>query len=1755
MDSRIENLFADVKQELLQFGRTRSVDLTPWLDANQRRLGIMARLVEALARRSKDPSIILPEIERLVTTRMPAEAAWFARHRKLLAFLTGRTVRKLEAPVPASAPPADTSLPPDLRTPAERTAANIAAIEILAQGSTITPKDREILRQYSGWGGLSLKRLAGKLPAEWLPEQRGLIHEYYTPTRVARAVAETLQPRLASIARPDGTLVALEPSAGIGRFIEAFSGPDSAAIRWHAAEYSRVSGRLLKALRPDVDVHLGPFESWLHEHAELEGEIDLVVSNPPYGERGAARRLDRDKSYDERQAYAYQMRRALDLLKPGGIGVFLVPAGFLTGKTAELIALRERVLRRHHLMAAFRLPSETEDKQPLFPGALLVTDLLLFRARGGELKALPEEDVPILEGRYFQRYPTHLLGSEQGERTDEDNHTAKPRWGYQVRGTFTGIPAWEERPQCRDCPLLPIAQKPRSQRAAVSLPDEVRDALQLARRVSRYLAELASGEPQALERAAALHADLKDALIAWHGQSAEEKRAVAAWVPKAPELQPLFSVWTKDGLLPEVATAPTFKPRFSGALDDIGAQAHFLYGSERALTLASLQTFHAALGGKLSETEIKARLLGAGFCTDGDQLVPEAAYYTGLLWDKYDRARQAADRGDNQAAAQAARLLQAIAPVTFAELTFEPRLGWLPVRVIQGFVNHLLSTQYADGAKYELERQGSLLTLAGVEYTDIATYPKPLQLVLGYLNHDLVYFRPKTSEEEDLEAKRKALAAQYVDSFRTWLEDQPDLQSMIVEAYNRLFRGWVPPTYEQADLAIARWNSKYPLYGYQNAGVRRLVANHGGGLFFDVGLGKTRTMLAALALARQQGWARRAVIVVPGGVIWNWLAEIERVLPDFRVVTIGAKKKLIARGARKGQVESDTDTPRERADKWERFKAGLYDVALLTYSSLGRTQMRTETLLPFVRGNAAVQREIGFAQRAVEQRIKYLAKTARLTEKQEAELEALKKKYGGIKQSERRQAIKSEKEEAFAAEVSSLPDKQEPDPGIYWEDLGIDWIAFDESHTGKNLWTVGAREGGEPRFLGAPQEGSAIAWQMFFRSAVVRQKAGGSGVHLADATPAKNSPLEFLSLLSFLDDGVWARLGIGDAEQFLTQYLRIESKLIQGSNLEVIEAPCVVGFRNLDQLREILFRYGEFRTAKQVGLKIPEPIVRRIEVDLDAKQEEKYTRYIEAYEQALGSMTFNPESRYKALGLLQRMALVAVHAELDEAPEGTGGWSYANASRAQHFSSPKFAQIAALIAEKKDCGHIVFLENNAAHYWLRETIAAAGIPIERIAVLNGETAPTTLTRQRIAEGFTNEPALYDVIIANRIAYEGLNLQNRTCAIYHGDLPMEPATLQQRNGRGQRQGNRYDVIYIYYVLAKRSMDMARFQLIAGKREWMAELLESAASETNNPAAQAEQSPEDWLMYLSRDPQKTQALFAAKQAKQAQAERDNQRKIAWARIRGIAVRQRELAGSLDAYQQERLRKEIAQFVEDLNRTDPDVWPWKFAVPLLVTAGRTLSFAPAHEGAIWEGARCQRKNPSSEVIEASHYGRIQYIPRLAIGLRDAGSVEWREIFPDEAQKRWSYTHAQDWTDIAWPAIDEELGDSMKRFIARLKDDGVWHYHDARFDLAPHDWLEAVWTHWGKAIVSALSASRTSYQVRLPIVTSSGLSTQIAEMASGRVLPFTDAGYQEFLKIAQSSALKWTELDSIAQWWWLRHLPRTFLVEQAAARTQLAA
>ena len=84
-----------------------------------------------------------------------------------------------------------------------------------------------------------------ELLGDLIPETFGLINEYYTPMILADAIENASDPQ------------AIEPSAGIGRLIRAFS------------------------------TRRGT--SWMtHDGSRQQGTFNLVVSTPPYSERGAA---------------------------------------------------------------------------------------------------------------------------------------------------------------------------------------------------------------------------------------------------------------------------------------------------------------------------------------------------------------------------------------------------------------------------------------------------------------------------------------------------------------------------------------------------------------------------------------------------------------------------------------------------------------------------------------------------------------------------------------------------------------------------------------------------------------------------------------------------------------------------------------------------------------------------------------------------------------------------------------------------------------------------------------------------------------------------------------------------------------------------------------------------------------------------------------------------------------------------------------------------------------------------------------------------------------------------------------------------------------------------------------------------------------------------------------------------------------------------------------------------------------------------
>jgi hypothetical protein len=452
-----------------------------------------------------------------------ADATRFDRHAHAL----WSRVRAAAHPLAA---PRELELPPDHQTRAWRTEANLRAMRLVLakEPGELTTEDLRILAQYSGWGGLSIERVQKLLPPELVPEPFGLVHEYYTPPPITESLAELLCPFLPELAGNDGVVRALEPSAGIGRQIFSFSprrclaleaGGKIKKLAWTAVEFSKVSATLLRALRPDVDLYHMPFERWVREHgSRFQGTISFIVANPPYGERGEMAREDPDEFYKEKRAYAYFMRRALDLLVPGGIGVFLVPAGFLGGNLNR--GLREKLLRRHHLLGAFRLPSH-EPARPRDRARRLGRHgpagvaQPRRRAQRGRRRRPVHRRRRVLQGvprphprqggralrrrRRGRRRPALAL---QGDRRVQGSAAAHTAAGlHRLRARIDRPPRGRR---------LPVRRPRRRQRPRRRRRADLRPALELGRRVGRYLATLGADEA---DRAAQLWPELHAALV------------------------------------------------------------------------------------------------------------------------------------------------------------------------------------------------------------------------------------------------------------------------------------------------------------------------------------------------------------------------------------------------------------------------------------------------------------------------------------------------------------------------------------------------------------------------------------------------------------------------------------------------------------------------------------------------------------------------------------------------------------------------------------------------------------------------------------------------------------------------------------------------------------------------------------------------------------------------------------------------------------------------------------------------------------------------------------------------------------------------------------------------------------------------------------------------------------------------------------------------------------------------------------------
>lgn len=1754
----------------------------------------------------------------------------------------------------------------DLRTEARRRKANIEAVQLLQRLQAeerleATPAEVEVLRQFSGWGGVN----TDKVPQDLLPEElSGVLYQYFTPTMFCDAVWGLLA-RL----KREGVLPAdpavLEPSVGIGRFVA--SAP--AGLDWTCVEYHADVFRLFTLVQPEAEAFHGPFEAFVRTHGDRR--FDLVVANPPYtgrggfvelnGRRVAVKNVD-PKGRKWAEAADYFMSATARMLAPGGIMCHLVPQGFLTGKDSRL---RTELAKSCRFLGAYLPPAD------MFPGARLNLCFVLLQKREQALARVEPIDRDFVAGKALQqpeayavtvggtwaakqrqsrwareagklerevvgafdplslihmdlRKPLPVVSAASGDRygypaeqfrdlriAGDQGVSARDRAAARARLVAAGVDVEEglarvtgDKPPAkrgqkaprtaRKAPRSPRKSSGASQggsgkRGALAVVEAQVAALPGARALGERFIEFRDLVRSNPTRAAAGRLELLADIRAWiarHGNphkqalvlEAQLERPVAAFLSAVSKNGTTFAqVLVQDAV--NVNTAGYRGPR-----NHVNQIVAFLCARHGEATMRNVLELFAPTGAmRTPMDEVLDLVRRAGqLCVQVEgpnyTLWTAEAYGYGKLYERLDHVRRGAPVEWLRPfyARQEKLLIEAVDPLPIEAIELDPRSGFIPVQALSDWLTKSAQrdvvAEWREGILF-VEGDGKALVADLVAFINREAF---------FEDTDSKGRLKRTRRQKGELDERMQQDAETIGAFNAFVRRHPVWRERLQEAYNRHYRGVRQRRFSTEQVPLLRAGSNIRLNPHQNEAVYRVVDARGGVIAHDVGLGKTFEALAAAAFLRQQGLARKPLITVPKQVLTNWLLEADVLLPGYNVGTIG-----ITRNPDTGEIREDNKATKAR--KWQLYANGAWDITICSYPVFEQVPVKPSTEKRLFESNFWLQRleaqhskEQDYTQRLLESKRKQLEESRRdlenitvraaASEKRLAEqgprrnsydyrynsrrddrdrdakkLAQLKKR---VRTQERAVATLEKKVEKGASAGTRkieqarqkhdewVANRQFLNQGdyVYWEDLGCDFLIIDEFHNYKNLLGPESRYGKVPKYLGGAAGDTKRCWDLWLKATHLREQHEGSGVLGLTATPLKNSPIEIFNLLQYVRPELFERLGIRSHEEFIDRFVSIGQDFVLTANGDVEAAPIVAGYQQLVELRAILALIMDYKVADDVGLKLPEARPETIVVPMTGHQQDYYS-YLrqlgaEAMRSQEGTAVDEDGNEVHYLSILDKMRKAALDMRLT--PRGGDG------------STPeKYKALVRNVQSLEGCAHIVFVDSVQAHKWVIDALVAGGVDESRIGRIYGKVkAPD---RQKVAQQLNGtwryedgKPVMVkapeiDVVIGNSPTMaEGLNLQRRACAIHHLELPWEPATLQQRNGRGVRQGNVHEAVDLFYYLSERSLDGYRLQLISGKRNWMMDLLRGTDNQTNNPMAEDMSAGDFKVMFAASEGEAKAAMAEARTAAVEEAER-RKRARALKDFATYVLKLDSARRQRDPDFASRLRSQAQDLRAELERRPDEVFPYKH---LLDRARDIVIFIEPESGAVYmeKSAVCLQDKSGSQLAWVHGIDPT----RRTVSLRKFGT--WpAKVFAFKALQTYKPMPECSW-DAAQDHADRHAVDDYRRTLTSAP------YVDWASRI-PDELLDPeFWPTLWQSIRQKYAYGRDEWKGTLPFVMGGRLffgdfADYNVRQARGDydrapIMP-TEDGWELFVSLLPTAPSR-KVAAKVARDWWRRPLPR---------------
>jgi N12 class adenine-specific DNA methylase len=987
---------------------------------------------------------------------------------------------------------------------------------------------------------------------------------------------------------------------------------------------------------------------------------------------------------------------------------------------------------------------------------------------------------------------------------------------------------------------------------------DVREAL-------REVLDKQSSSQDATEQRAELNRAY-DAFVKKYGPINKSTGAAKMWLAGDPMANALYSLETEvDGKFQKRSIFTRSTVRQQKSIENPTIDDAFAMERNRTLDL-DMDRIAEAAGVPVDEVIEKLVADGQIYKTAGGRYDSADVFLSGNMARKLRQLEAAKTEGVEglEPSIEAVRI-RIPTPIPYSQI--ESKLGatWIEASDYADFIGHLLN-ENTDEIQVERRINGWKVTLPRymnrkTEATNTFGHPtinfsKLMTAAMNNASVTIMMPDPENPRSRIKDPQSTAEANAKIGELRdmfgsTWLwsgPGSPDRISRLSAVYNEEFNSTITPEFDEVPLTfeglvLERGEEPFMLRAHQASAIWRGLVSGKGIFAHEVGTGKTLTMAGLAMESRRLGLASKPLLLAHNANSVSVRNEIQGAYPGANILYIDnldAKRK-------------DITLQSIATEDW--------DLIVVPHSMADRFQLRPETV------EQLLQAEMDSLEAAALEAFEESEATDFAKGSMPADLNNISEEdMQALKEPTAKELVKERLK--LRAQIDKAVQSMQKGTGVYFEDMGIDMVMVDEAHEYKKL-PITTKQ----RIKGLNINASDKGTMLMMLTDYIRSQNNGRGVYLFTGTPITNTINEVFNMMRFVMAEEMEGANIRQWDAWFNNFAQQKNltELSAGGTWENFDR--LSSFVNLPELRQMIGQYMDLVFADNMPEFLPRPeregrsenpvgrpykqvnnVIVNMIPEQKAHSEQLAQRYI-TFRDARGRdkvrMMREPGGRHNPLviegegvklAMDPRMTGIGTKEENGTLVTDTDKFDprdpnlkvnrmLSNAMPLYH-EHPKSTQMiflqigyknkATRILGRTDAGDKIKITvpafNMAAE--IKRRLIEEGVDPSEIAVFSANMSKEK--RAAVAEAMRRGEIRF-AIGSTQTMGTGVNAQDEMAAMHHLDAPWMPGDLEQRNGRGHRQGNKWNTIQEYRYLTEGPQDGRRWQVLLTKDKFIREFM--------------------------------------------------------------------------------------------------------------------------------------------------------------------------------------------------------------------------------------------------------------------------------------------------------------------------------------------